>query len=205
MRKIILASESPRRLELLTQMGVPFETVRSDYHEQLDESRDVVQVAEELGLGKARAVAAKHPDALVIGSDTIVSFKGKQLGKQPDGMTARKLLNAMSGQSIAVTTSVALVCIATGLQEVRSETANVVFGAYSEATIDKYLQSDDWQDKAGAVAIQSPSWPAVDHIEGSYATVLGLATTTLATMLQAQGVVATAAEPPAPWPLQAGA
>jgi len=205
MREIILASGSPRRQELLSLMGVPFRVVTSDYHEQLDDTRSVEEVAEELGLGKALAVAQKHPEALVIGSDTIVAFNGRQLGKQPDAATARALLRQMSGRSVEVITSLALVCEASKLQDVRHEVASVVFGELSDAAIDTYLESGEWNDKPGAVAIQDKHWPSVDHIEGSYATVLGFATTTLAQMLQTQGVEAQAVEPLAPWPLRTAA
>lgn len=81
MEKIILASQSPRRQELLGKMGVQFTTIPSSYDEHLDESRNIEDVAIELSLGKALDVAKNHPDAYVIGSDTIVGIDGKQLGK----------------------------------------------------------------------------------------------------------------------------
>lgn len=200
MRQIILASGSPRRKDLLTQMKVPFTVVASEYDERLDDTRSVSDVACELGLGKALAVAELHPEALVIGSDTIVSFKDRQLGKQPDAKTAKELLLSMSGQAIAVTTSIALVCKAAGLKEVETEVSQIVFAAYDEAALDTYIASGDWVDKAGAVAIQSSTSPTVDHIEGRYDTILGLATAPLARLLQLQGVDATVVELQAPWP-----
>jgi septum formation protein len=79
--KLILASQSPRRQELLKMMRVEFEAMSSDFDEYFDDSRTPEEVVKELGLGKARAVAEKHPDAIVIGSDLMVALDGKQLGK----------------------------------------------------------------------------------------------------------------------------
>jgi septum formation protein len=84
MRQIILASTSPRRKELLEEMGLDFTVVPSDFEEYLDDSRPVEDIAMELGAGKARAVAEKYPEAIVIGSDTIVTIGEVQLGKAAD-------------------------------------------------------------------------------------------------------------------------
>jgi septum formation protein len=197
-KKIILASESPRRKELLAQMGVGFEAMPSNYHEQLDDTRAPADVACELALGKAKAVAKVHPDAVVIGSDTIVAFNGRQLGKQPDAATARKLLRELSGQQVTVTTGVAIVCVADHLQESRAETATIQFAPYTDDVIEAYLRSNDWQDKAGTVAIQTPGAPPIQRITGSCDTLLGLATKPLARMLAAQGINAKPAEPMLP-------
>lgn len=184
MRKIILASGSPRRKELLAAMGIDFEVVPSNYDEQLDDGRPVEEVAKELALGKALEVAERHPEALVIGSDTIAVLNGRQLGKQPDAEAAKKLLRELSGQTEEVYTAVALVCRATGLQDVRVDKAAIIFAKYDDAAIDRFLASGAWQDKAAAAAIQHPLSPPVDHIEGDYDTILGLSTKLVAAMLK---------------------
>jgi septum formation protein len=198
MRQILLASGSPRRRELIDHMGIMYKVVPSAFDEWLDDDRTVEDMAKELGLGKALDVAKRHPEALVIGSDTIVTLHGKQLGKQPDVTTTKRLLRKMSGQTVEVITSVALVCEATGLREVAVDRAAIVYAQYDDAAIDAFLATNDWQDKAGATAVQSPHSPAVDHIKGDYDTVLGLSTRLLARMLTEQGVEANEYHPIAP-------
>lgn len=195
MRQIILASGSPRRHELVSQMGIVFTVVSSNFDEQLDDARTAEEVAMELGLGKALDVARHHPEAIIIGSDTIVTLEGKQLGKQPDAVAAKKLLQQMSGQTVDVISSVALVCAATGLKEVQIARAAIVFAPYGDAAIDIFLATTEWQDKAGATAVQSPHSPPVDHIKGDYDTILGLSTGLLAHMLAGQGITAKPATP----------
>lgn len=187
MRKIILASSSSRRQALLTKMGIDFRSVPSDFEEWLDDDYSVEDVAKELALGKALAVAERYPDALVIGSDTIVTLHGKQLGKQPDAETARKLLRKMSGQSIEVITAVALVCKQSGLCESEIARAAIVYAEYDDKAIEAFLASNEWQDKAGATAVQSSSTPPIDHIEGDLDTILGLPTALLKQMLEREG------------------
>ena len=188
MRRIILASSSPRRKELMALMGVEFECVPSEFEEKLDDSRDSKEVAMELALGKALDVAKKYPDALVVGSDAMVVFEGEQLGKQPDIETARKLLRRMGGKRVDVVTAVALVCYETGLKEVDVDVATVVYSTYDDVAIDRFLAANEWQDKAGAMATQHPFSPPIDYIEGDYDTVLGLSTRLLSEMLTAQGI-----------------
>lgn len=198
MRQIILASGSPRRRELLEQMGLQFTVIPSDFEEWLDDTRDPAEMAKELALGKARDVARRYPEALVIGSDTVAMLDGRQLGKQPDEAAARKLLREMSGAIQEIVTSVALVCQATGLAEVRADRAVIVFEAYGEAEIDRYLQYGAWQDKAAATAIQDEFTVPVAYIEGDYDTILGLSTRLVAEMLRAQGIDAQPAKPRLP-------
>lgn len=198
MRDVILASSSPRRRELVAQMDIPFTFEASNFDEWLDDGRDVEEMAKELGLGKALDIAERHPEALVVGSDTIVTLHGRQLGKQPDAETAKKLLQEMSGQTVEVISSVALVCKATGLREVAVARAAIVYAPYDDEAIDTFLASNDWQDKAGATAVQSPRTPPIDHIQGDYDTVLGLSTHLLANMLAKQGVQAKEHHPASP-------
>ncbi len=190
MRQIILASGSPRRQELVAQMGIAFTVATSNFEEWLDDNRPVEEMAQELALGKAMDVAKRHREALVIGCDTIVTLDGRQLGKQPDIETARRLLREMSGQRVEVFSAVSLVCEEAGLQETGMARAAIVYGTYGDAEIDRFLASNEWQDKAGATSVQSPLTPPVDHIEGGYDTVLGLSTKLLAEMLGRQGVKA---------------
>jgi septum formation protein len=188
MRRIILASGSPRRKELVAQMGFVFEVVPSNFEERLDDSRDMEEVAKELGLGKALDVATRYPEVLVIGSDTIAMLDGKQLGKYSDPAEAKELLRRMSGKRVEVISSVALVCKESGIQEVRAARAAIVYASYGDDAIDRWLATDHWRDKAGATGVQHNETPPVDHLEGDYDTILGISTRLLQEMLAAQGV-----------------
>ncbi|HSX34677.1 MAG TPA: Maf family protein, partial [Candidatus Saccharimonadales bacterium] len=173
-RHIILASGSPRRKELLAQMGVEFTVVPSDFDEYLDHDRPAAEVAKELGLGKARAVAEKYPDALVIGGDTIVTLGGVQLAKTEDIAQARQWLKDHADQDVLVTSSVVLMCKATGLARAEADETIVHFKPYNESVNEAYLQTNDWTDKAGAWSIQSGAAPLIAYIKGNYDTIVGL-------------------------------
>jgi septum formation protein len=191
-RQVILASGSPRRIELLQQMGVKFTAIPSDFDEYLDHDRPAADVAVELGLGKARTVAEKYPEAIIIGGDTIVTVNGKQLGKPSGIKEARSTLREHAGKQAVVTSSVVLVCKNLGLEITRVDETMVHFKPYNKTANEKYLASGDWSDKAGGWGIQSGAAPLVEYIQGDYDTVLGMPTKLLTDMLQSQGVRAQA-------------
>jgi septum formation protein len=178
-------------------MGLQFEIIPSDYEEQLDEARHPAEVAKELGLGKARAVADMYPEAIVIGADTIVHVGDRQLGKQTTIEAEREQLRMLSGQRSYVTTSVAVVCRALHVETVVSDTATVVFKPYDEVLADQYIKSCDWQDKA-VYGIQSGAASMIDHITGNCDTILGLPTEVLVALLATVDVVAMIVRPEPP-------
>lgn len=187
--KIVLASQSPRRRELLAQMGVTFDVIPSNFDEQLDDSRTPEEVAIELALGKAHEVAARYPDALVIGSDTIVELEGTQLEKPKDSEDAKRILTLLSGKKNTVFTSLAVVCLVQEIEVVSAGATDVHFRPYDEVAIDAYIATGDSMDKAGAYGIQSGAAVLIDHIEGDYDTVIGLPTLELSRILHELGVV----------------
>jgi septum formation protein len=188
MRQIVLASQSPRRKELLRAMGITdFLTVPSDYDEQLDDARTPEHVSEELGLGKAMAVAQQYPDAIIIGSDTIVTIDGRQLAKADTIDEARQMLRDESEHPNKVTSSLAVICIAEHYQFVQSENAWVYFKPYDTERVEKYLATGDYADKAGAYGIQSGAAPLIHHMSGNPDVVVGLPTHLLAPVLQRFG------------------
>lgn len=200
---IILASQSPRRQDLLTRMGVTFTVVPSHYEERLDESRPPEAVAMELALGKALDVAARHPEAIVIGSDTVVAVDGRQMEKPRDEDDAREMLTALSGRESTVSTGVAVVKLASGEQFVRVSTARVYFKPDSEVVArlrEAYLATGDWHDKAAGYGIQSGAHTLIDRIDGDYTTIVGLPTELLATMLAEFGVTASPSRSIAQYP-----
>lgn len=200
MRHVILASGSPRRKDLLTQMGVAFTVIQSNFTEYLDHTRPPAEVAKELALGKARAVAAQYPEALVIGSDTIVTIGGVQLDKPKDMVTARAWLRDHAGKEALVTSSVALICKELGFEMVQADEATVQFKSYDMPAHEAYLQTGDWADKAGGWGIQSGAAPLIAHIRGRYDTILGMPTHVLASALRQHGITATVPELTAPVP-----
>lgn len=169
-------------------MGVQFSIIPSDYCEQLDYARPVEEVAIELALGKARAVARQHPDALVIGSDTIVLADGKQLGKPRDEAEARRVLKELAGKVNIVATGLAVICESKGLEITEVVSSKVFFKEHDHGEHETYLASGDWHDKAGAYGLQSGAAPLIDHIEGDYDAILGLPTSVLAAILRPLGI-----------------
>jgi septum formation protein len=197
-RQIILASGSPRRKELMTLMGVDFKVIPSDFDEQLDDARTPEEVAKELGLGKAMTVARQYPDAIVIGSDSIVTIDGKQLAKPADIDEAREFLKILAGRCNIISCSLAVVCLAEQFQTVDVANADVYFKSYNTEAAEKYLKTGDWADKAGGYGVQNGADVFIDYIDGDYDTVLGLPTTMLATVLKQFGYDVTAAKPSPP-------
>ncbi len=169
---LILASKSPRRKELLKQIGIPFVVVVSDAEEVSGNSWTPAALVVENAKRKARAVAEKYPDSPVLGADTVVSSEGKIFGKPKDKDEARKMLTALSGKMHEVTTGLALI----NRNEIRTTnvTTKVFFDTMTKADIDAYIATDEPMDKAGAYAIQGKAARFIEKIEGSYSNVVGL-------------------------------
>lgn len=169
---LILASKSPRRKELLKQIGIPFVVVVSDAEEVSGNSWTPAALVVENAKRKACAVAEKYPDSPVLGADTVVSSQGKIFGKPKDKDEARKMLTALSGKMHEVTTGLALI----NRNEIRttSVTTKVFFDTMTKADIDAYIATDEPMDKAGAYAIQGKAARFIEKIEGSYSNVVGL-------------------------------
>jgi len=182
--KIILASGSPRRVELLKQFHMDFETVPStfeEHHEKMDAPAVTVMG---LAFSKALNVAQKYPDALIIASDTIVYANGI-LGKPVNRQEAESMLRALSGKDHAVYTGVALIRLSTDQKIVDYASTKVVFNALSEERIQRYLDTGEAFDKAGAYGIQGYGSVLVDHIEGDFFNVMGLPLSKLDFLLRA--------------------
>lgn len=164
-------------------MGVAFRAIPSNFNEQLDDARDPEAVAKELGLAKALDIAELYPEAIVIGSDTIVCVDGRQLAKPRDIAEAREMLALLNGKTHQVVTSAVVVCKAAGAQFIGADTTNVTFKQLDENTIDAYVDTGDPMDKAGGYGIQSGAAHLIDHIEGNYDTVVGFPTQLVASYL----------------------
>jgi len=173
--RLVLASSSPRRRQLLTEAGVAFEVVAPPIAEPAELPDDLAPapMAEALAYFKARTVADMRPGACVLGADTVVAAGGKVLGKAGDRLDAERMLRELSGSRHAVITGVALL-LPDGQRQIASETTHVTMRAMSEEEIDGYLASGEWVDKAGAYAIQETADRFVVKVEGSFSNVVGL-------------------------------
>jgi septum formation protein len=177
-RRLILASASPRRRELLSQIGVVFDVDAAHVDEGDDPRVNAVE--------KARAAAARHrgEDAVVLGADTEVVLDGSVLGKPGGEAHAREMLRRLSGRSHAVVTAYALVDCTTGRELVRSVETEVTFRHLTDDDIDAYVATGEPLDKAGAYGIQGRGAVLVDRIDGDYFTVVGLPLADLAAALR---------------------
>jgi septum formation protein len=171
---LILASGSPRRRELLAELGIPFSVVVSDAPEDLDASLTPVEQAVALAERKARAVAATVARGLILGADTIVVLDGDILGKPIDDADACRMLRRLSGRPHEVITGVALVDAASGGTRSAAVTSTVHLRPLANEDIAAYVASGEPRDKAGAYAIQGLGATLIACYEGSLTNVVGL-------------------------------
>ena len=174
---LILASASPRRSALLSQIGLTFKIHPSDIVEPLPNvhtNRPVSEVTQELALRKATSVTQYYDHGLIIGADTLVSLDGEPLGKPADDADALVMLSRLNGTCHEVVTGVALIDAATGQHRVWAETTAVYFRQLHADEITAYIQSGEPSDKAGAYGIQGRGAAFVRRIEGCYFNVVGL-------------------------------
>jgi septum formation protein len=187
---LILASASPRRRELLGEMGVRFEVFTADVPEldgQTSPELSPSALARENARRKAAAVARLHPGRHVLGADTVVTLDGRLFGKPTSLNEAREFLRGLSGRTHEVITGCALVF--TGTEEIFHDTSRVTFRELSPETIERYLAEVSVLDKAGAYALQERGEWIIERVEGSRANVIGLPVERLAALLQIRGFI----------------
>ena len=185
--KLILASASPRRAELLRSLGLQFDIIPTGVAERDEHPASFQDLAIHNAQAKASDVAARYPDALVLGADTIVVPGGEVFGKPRDFDDARRMLRSLSGRDHAVITAVCLIHRGGNRERVFAVETQVRFRPLSDADIEQYLDAVDVFDKAGAYAIQEGP-PIVAGIEGSYSNVIGLPLERLAVELREFGI-----------------
>lgn len=186
--KIILASQSPRRKELLDRMGIQdFETISPNVDESAFHGLPPEELVRRLSAEKAAAVAGKvGKDAIVIAADTVVALEGAVLGKPADELDAFKMLSALSGVRHQVYTGVT-VCRG-GEKQTAHEVTDVTFRELSEREIEDYISTGEPMDKAGAYGIQGYGALLIQGISGDYYNVMGLPVCRLSGMLSRFGV-----------------
>lgn len=190
MYNIILASASPRRKEILEQIGISFTAAASKVEEVLEEDKyDAGRFAEELALMKAQDVAQRMtPGSLVIGADTVVLSESGILGKPKDKEDAFIMLKSLEGKTHSVLTGVALVEAPEGKYMVSHEVTEVRFRHLTDKEIKSYIDSGEPMDKAGAYGIQGKGALFVEGIVGCYFNVVGLPVSRLSLMMRDFGI-----------------
>ncbi|HCS74844.1 MAG TPA: septum formation inhibitor Maf [Clostridiales bacterium] len=184
-KKLILASASPRRKELLDQVGIKYEVLPSNFEEHIEDMEGTpAEKAEKLAYLKARDVASKLKDCLVLGADTIVVVDNEVLGKPKDLDDAKSMLSRLSGKEHQVITGVALIDTNKNIELVSHETTSVKFRKLTSRMINSYLAAQEPMGKAGAYAIQGFGALLIEGINGCYSNVVGLPLTKLSKMIE---------------------
>ena len=184
--RVILASASPRRRELLSLVGIPHVVEPADIDESYRDGEEAPQHAERLAREKAATVAARHPDAVVIAADTIVLIDGLVLGKPSDDADAERMLAMLGGQTHVVLTAVAVAYrgeLRSGVESVR-----VTFRPFTRERIRAYIATGEPMDKAGSYGIQGYGATLVERIDGDYFAVMGLALARMVDLLAELGL-----------------
>lgn len=186
--RLILASSSPRRTEIFALLGLAFETIAPEFEETISLDRSAKEEVLEFALGKAQSVAAKYPDSVVVGSDTMILIDGEKLGK-PSGIdNARQMLRTLSGKTHRIFTSVVILDGGGGPGLRTVEEVSVKMLPFTSEEIERYLSSNESLDKAGAYSIQGAGGALIESIEGDYLAAVGLPLKSIAAYLIAHGI-----------------
>jgi septum formation protein len=185
--KLILASSSPRRAELLRNARIPFTIAEAQIPEVRRPQEWPEDFACRIASEKAKAAFSKNPDKFVLGADTVVIVDGQMLGKPADAQDAARMLHLLSSGSHLVTTGVCL--LGRGVEDTRAETTTVSFSPLSEADIADYVATGEAMDKAGAYAIQGIASRWVTNLDGCYFNVMGLPVPLVYRMLREHGAM----------------
>jgi septum formation protein len=171
---IILASSSPRRIDLFRQLGIEFQAVPCGVEEMWDSDISIGELVEGNALLKARDVAARRRTGLIVGADTVVACEGEIFGKPSDMEDARRILRRLAGKTHQVYSGIAVVRADDDLSKTAHAVTDVTFRTLSESQLTRYLEMIDPLDKAGAYAIQGAGGIIIEKISGCYYNVVGL-------------------------------
>lgn len=187
--KLILASKSPRRCDLLKQAGLTFSVIPSDFDEKTETMSDPESYVRTLAESKAIDISEKHPNCWVIGADTIVLIDGNILGKPGTEKQARDMLQRLSGKIHQVLTGYCISCKTKNRIFSATVKTDVHFKTLTKAEIDWYIKTGEPFDKAGAYAIQGLGTFLVKRINGSYTNVVGLPVCEVIEFLIKEGII----------------
>jgi septum formation protein len=188
-RPLVLGSTSPYRRELLSRLHLPFEVAAPDVDETPGAGESPEQIARRLALAKARAVAAKFPEAVVIGSDQVADMEGEPLGKPGNHENAVAQLRRMRGRTVVFQTAVSVVCLTTGFEQSDLAPVKVRFRSLGDAEIEAYLRAERPYDCAGSARSEGLGIALLDAIDSDDPTALvGLPLIRTCRMIRAAGV-----------------
>ena len=187
--RLILASTSPRRRQILALLGVPFDVMQPDFEEIVSCQRSIEDEVLYFGLGKAESVARKNPQAIVIGSDTMISIDGEKIGKPRDAADAGRMLRMLAGRMHHISTSVAIIDGLGGPGFKAVEKVKVKMRDLSDADVEDYLACNESLDKAGGYSIQGQGRHLIKSIEGDYLAAVGLPLKSVAEYIRNRGFV----------------
>ena len=185
--RLILASTSPRRKEILSLLGLSFEVIPPDFDETVSSHLSIDDEVLDFAVGKARSVAVTKPDSIVVGSDTMIFLGGVKIGKPVDENDAKRVLRLLSGKTHLIYNSVAIIdnCGGPGLQAIEQVTVDM--RPYGEGEIESYLGCNESMDKAGAYSIQGEGRKLIASIQGDYLAAVGMPLRPIAQYLQSRG------------------
>ncbi len=186
--RIILASKSKCRYDLMRKSGLDFEVMPSNYEEDHSIRSNPLSLVKELALGKARDVAGRVSDSIVIGADSMVLLDGELMGKPKSRSEAFNQISKLLGRTHELITGLAVINTNTGEEVVTSCSTRVTFRRISDEEINDYLDSIDYLSLAGSYMIDGPTMLFVEGISGSYSNVVGLPMNKLAVILKGMGV-----------------
>ena len=186
--RLILASTSPRRREILALLGVPFEIMAPNFDERVSVHSSIEDQVLEFAVGKAQSVASNNPGSIVVGSDTMILLNGEKIGKPNDTSDAGRILRLLSGKRHMIYTSVVIVdgCGGPGLQKI--ETVDVDMRPFTKEEINAYVAAGESLDKAGAYSIQGRGRDLIAAICGDYLAAVGMPLRPIADYLKSRSV-----------------
>ena len=186
--RLILASTSSRRREILALLGLPFEVIAPKFTESILSHRPVEEEVLEFAVGKARSVAKNNPESLVIGSDTMILLDGQKIGKPDSIGNAKEILRALAAKTHRIFTSIAVLDDLRGPGLRMVEQVAVRMRDYSETELERYLARNESLDKAGAYSIQGQGRALIESIEGDYLAAVGLPLRPVVGYLKSRGI-----------------
>ena len=186
--RLILASTSPRRRAILALLDLPFEVIAPEFDEQLSAHLSIEQEVLDFAIGKARSVAGKNPDSIVIGSDTLISLDGEKIGKPADQVDAARILRVLAGKTHKIYTSVAIIDGTGGPGLRLVEEVQIAMRDYTEGEIGRYVSFNESLDKAGAYSIQGEGHKLIDSVRGDYLAAVGMPLRPIADYLRSRGL-----------------
>jgi septum formation protein len=188
--RLILASTSPRRKELLTLLGYRFDVCAPSFTEVLNSARAAEEQVQEFALSKALSCESGYPDGLILGGDTVIALEGDVIGKPRDRADADAMLRRLMGKEHRICSAVAVVNTRRRIRDAALATVRVWMTHWDDDRLAAYLRTGESLGKAGAYSIQGAAGDLIDRIEGDFTAAVGLPLRLVASMLAVHGLPA---------------